>query len=483
MLPFIYRTASFCAAFTFCIALSAYAHAALEPIPEPKGLQITKPIYAWKTEHENDSKNGTFNHCLVKNMYDNGTVLMLAENHSGVQRLALHFPQDKMDVGQHFDLTIQIDKRALFPVEAVAVSEQILTIGIPEALPDQMRKGQAMYLRGPNDEVVYTMEGMDGAVTALRDCVMTQKNPDLKKVRDDTQVADAPTEDAPAEDTKVASVEKAESKPLSTAIEQEEPSKKPVVQPLKPIEKTIEIAEVKQVEKVKPVEKSVEKPVEKAQAEPEPKQVSNAKTDPVIAKRMAKAEKPTPAPEAVSTPIVTPPVKKEEAPKVAEKAAPVVSPPVKQAKAVQASLLPTELHAIVSQAGLTPKTLLNTSPSATDYIWQHDGLFVSVKEHDTVSAAEFEKTALHYLSVLKKRCTGIFVAESAPTMKNKAATMSWQIAETACSSKAGQDTIAALLFSHDGSQLRVYLVEGPAARGADAIKARDRLLPYALRSN
>ena len=140
---------------------------------EPTALQVTKPIYQWKTESNNDDKG--FNHCLVKNMYDNGTMMILAENRDDVTRLALHFPQDKMQPNQQFDLTIQIDKRDVFPVEAVAINSQVLTIGIPEALPDQMRKGAALHLRGPSDEVVFTLDGMSGAVLALHDCVATNK--------------------------------------------------------------------------------------------------------------------------------------------------------------------------------------------------------------------------------------------------------------------------------------------------------------------
>ena len=64
--------------------------------PMPKTEQVTKPIYVWKTESEKDPATKTFDHCLVKNMYDNGTAVILAQNLQGSKRLALHFAESKM---------------------------------------------------------------------------------------------------------------------------------------------------------------------------------------------------------------------------------------------------------------------------------------------------------------------------------------------------------------------------------------------------
>ena len=75
-----------------CAAFPALAVPTDAPSAEP-ALQITKPIYAWSTESERDKGTEDFNHCLVTNMYYNGTILMIAENNDGVRRLALHFPQ------------------------------------------------------------------------------------------------------------------------------------------------------------------------------------------------------------------------------------------------------------------------------------------------------------------------------------------------------------------------------------------------------
>jgi hypothetical protein len=181
----------------------------------PQGPQVTKPIRAWKTETMR-TESGRFDHCIVKNMYNNGTLMMLGQNNEGTERLALQFPQDKMRANQHFDLTIQIDRKDVFPVEAVALNKQIMTINIPSALPDQMRKGQLLHLRGPNDEVIYTMDGMNGAVTALRDCVISQnsRNPAIQVVDDAAETKSSGTPTAKSAEKPAA---QAITKPVQTA--------------------------------------------------------------------------------------------------------------------------------------------------------------------------------------------------------------------------------------------------------------------------
>ena len=43
-------------------------------------MQVTKPIYPWRTETQKTADKKQFSHCLVKNMYDNGILLLIAEN-------------------------------------------------------------------------------------------------------------------------------------------------------------------------------------------------------------------------------------------------------------------------------------------------------------------------------------------------------------------------------------------------------------------
>lgn len=161
---------------TVCGIFLASAAMAATPLKIPEKYQITKPIYVWKSEVENNKQTKAFDNCRVENMYDNGTLLTIAQNAVGIKRLALSFPQQKLKKDQHYDLALQVDRKDVFPVEAVAVSASVLTIDISDSVPDQMRKGQLLHIRGPNDEVIYALDGMEGAVASLHDCVVAQKS-------------------------------------------------------------------------------------------------------------------------------------------------------------------------------------------------------------------------------------------------------------------------------------------------------------------
>ncbi len=422
------------------LLLSGAAFAATEP-----ALQIAKPVYQWRTESDIDKKTGTLNHCLVKNMYDNGTVLMIAENAQGVRRLALHFPQDKMAPGEHYDLTLQVDKRDVFPAEAVAVSPQILTIGIPDVLPDQMRQGQALYLRGPNDEVVYTLEGANGAVMALQDCIETSKSGGTKPAM--TEQTDDAAFEAKMAAEKAAAAKPAETKKDEAKAEPPKPAEKPeTVVAMNAPPAPVKTPEAPKTEAKKPETKK--EPVKQAEKKPQKKNET---------KNEAK--------------------KKAEAKKTEPKKAPVPQAPK--------TLLPEPLHGVFKAALLEPQTLLLKPQVANDkpldFAWMKDMLFVGVKKMPTAPVADFDAVATDYLRKLRARCTGPFVAEVSPPAQNTARNINWLVAEAACAPNGKDDTIAALIFTNDTSGLTIYFVEAPAAQGSEAIRARDRLIAAIFR--
>jgi hypothetical protein len=424
----------------------------------PEALQVTKPIYQWKTESSND-KDG-FNHCLVKNMYDNGTMMILAENREHITRLALHFPQDKMQPNQQFDLTIQVDKRDVFPVEAAAVSPQVLTIGIPDTLPDQMKRGNALYLRGPKDEVIFTLDGMNGAVEALRDCVTTNlaapdkvklaKNDKSKKnlVPDDLLDAPPPQEepmvpkdpyDVTAYDETAQPAEEAKSKNPITAL----------------VDKLKGDGEDKREIKV-------------AEAKPEPKKPEPA---PVIKPEEKKPE--------AKKPVVE--KKPEPKPVAAKPPAPKQDEPVKPVP-----LLPTPYGDVIAGANLTPETLLmgragEKGNKPLDYAWIRDDLFIGLKKQAALPnpSVRLPQLMAGYMQMLKARCAGEFVAEASSFTTT--AKGGYIVVEAACAPEGGEDTIAALLFLSNGPQTTIYFVESPGTQGAAAIKARNAILTAALK--
>lgn len=149
--------------------------------PTQAATQVAQPMYPWKTESSADPKTKTLRHCLVKNVFDNATLLILAENDEGIQRLAVHFTEDRLEQGVLVDLTMQVDSGDVFPVEGMTTTPRILAINMPEMLPEQMRKGKILRIRGPQDEIAYNLKGTDKAVMSLRDCVASHKNPNAAK--------------------------------------------------------------------------------------------------------------------------------------------------------------------------------------------------------------------------------------------------------------------------------------------------------------
>lgn len=411
---------------------------------EPQALQITKPIYQWKTESGNDKKG--FNHCLVKNMYDNGIMMIVAQNREDVTRLALHFPQDKMKMNQHFDLSIQIDKGDTFPVEAAAVNSRVMTIGIPEALPDRMRHGQALYLRGPTDEVVFTLEGMDGAIAALRDCVST--NRDGKKKTKMVEVPNDLLDDAPAHSGDI-------------VVAQETPRQD---------------------------DKATAQANQEIAAKEETNAVAVVANAPVRAEDLLSGKK-APAKAPVQQDKSQPEQKKTK-PLTKTKATPSA---VKEKPPVVTSLLPQPYQQITTAAGVLPERLLLARQGLAgnkplDFAWVKDGLFMGIKQEVAmeVASVQLPQLATRYLASLRARCGGEFVAEASAFERlpaNRKTGGGWILAEVACAAKtlphakqASEETIGALLFLADEHRTSIYFVEGPTSDAAQAIKSRNKLL-------
>lgn len=380
----------------------------------PAIQQVTKPIYVWKTESEKDPETKAFDHCLVKNMYDNGTAVILAQNLQGAKRLALHFAERKMQKGQNFDLAIQVDRKDVFPVEAVAVNSQVLTIGIPEGLPDQMRKGQMLHIRGPNDEVIYDLRGMEGAVSSLQDCMIAQN----------ANMGVAQTDDAP----------------IFPA-----PEKEKIKAPEKIAAKNPEIISKK------PVQKIEEKPV-----------IVEAKRDTVSVPAELPKQKNAaiPAKPALTAQAIT---------REAASSGKVI-------EVANEALLPAALQSIYNAAGHSPDKLIPMKPTTSgplDYLWQKQSVFYGIKQKAVLPGDTIQKLSVDYLQMLRGRCKGNFLAESTSVQTVAASKIIWQATEAACSSTTKGDSIAAILFTVTPQGAQIFFFESTADQGAGAIKARD----------
>lgn len=435
--------------------------------PANMETQVTKPIYAWKTENDTNAQTGKFNHCLIKNMYDNGTLVMVAENGEGVKRLALSFPQSKMEPGQRIDLTLQIDRHDVFPVEAVAVTPQILTIAIPETLPAQMRKGEALYLRGPNDEVVYTLTGIEGAVDSLRDCIALQHKNDRGS---DIQTAEAENIDTSAitatpESTQENPAMADETTPMAEAAPQQSTDK-----PEKLSEKVgVGIAGI--FGSIKEISGKI---LGSRSAESQSTSGNNLVQQPAPAEMsVTTAENPEP----VSKPVDDKPVA-ETTPETAVPMAIVADEPLPPTetvtkKASATSPMPTHIKNVFTKAGMAPGKLLQDQGTTLDYSWKRDNLILGAREISPAGNKDFGANVVDYVSQLKASCKGPFIAESSAVTENNG--QSWQIVETACSSPQDRDTITALFFATIDGHTDVFSVTADADQGADAVKARDTI--------
>jgi hypothetical protein len=402
-------------------------------------IQTTKPVYTWHTESENDPKSGQFDHCLVKNMYDNGTLMVLAQNNNGEKRLGLNFPQSKMKEGQHFDLAIQIDRRDVFPVEAVAITPQTMAIAIPDALPDQMRKGQLLHLRGPNDEVVFVLDGMDGAVMALQDCIISQKS----KVHSPVMVASNEAPKAPVDE-----------------------------------EETPEILPEAKTSAVLPTP-----PVALAKPAPVTTETKAKKIPPVITSLN------NPIPDKILPPATTAPV-------TIPSSAPSTNPVGKLADKIEAlqdnkvievatdPAFPQPWSGVFAGTVYAPDHLIpmkNKKPDQPlDYIWKKGDVFFGVKGKTIKPGDALATMSTDYLKMLKTRCAGNFVAQTSQSQQSAKTNTSWQVAEAACSNSSKGDSIAALIFAFTPQGGQIYFFESKAAQGPDAIKARDAVLKKVL---
>jgi hypothetical protein len=136
--------------------------------------QVTKPIYPWKTENhdkENESGKKTLSHCSAKNMYDNGILLLIAENTERQRRLALHFPQDKLNVNDTYDLQWQVDRLNPTPIKAIAATPRILAVAINDAMTMDIARGNMLFLRGPNDTLAFDLRGVYDAIISVQNCL------------------------------------------------------------------------------------------------------------------------------------------------------------------------------------------------------------------------------------------------------------------------------------------------------------------------
>lgn len=396
-------------------------------------------LYTWKTENAKDDKTGSLQHCLIKNAFDNGTLLILAENHEGLQRLAIHFPEDVLQPNILVDLTLQVDKQDVFPVEGITSTPRVLAMNVPQAFPDQLRKGNILRIRGPEDEIAYQLNGTDKAVQALRDCVVSHKNPSI------TRTKLAAISDADAD----LLAQQAKQRPHAPA-EMMETAQAPVS--AKAMQENLGLGNDKKADdtKAKPIAKTAVKPTEK----------------PAAKKEAPKATKPS---DTAMPAVPVAAVKSADIPQAA-----------KTVQKTPAGELPTKWHYLFKDLALAPqgKTLDATKMRMTaplQHAWLVDGLKVGLHNGQSVDVSVLEQSGKHYMFNMRRQCSGEFVAEADTVKITTNGKMHWQIAEVICADKK-EERLSALLFTTTKDDTSTIVIEGPMQDATRIIRLRNDVL-------
>lgn len=391
----------------------------------------SKPLYPWKTESATDEKSGAMQHCLVKNAFENGTLLLLAENYDGLQRLAIHFPEDVLQQGILVDLALQVDKQDVFPVEGMTSSTRVLAMNVPDAFAEQLRKGNVLYIRGPEDEIAYQLHGTDKAVQALRDCVTSHKNPSLTR-------------------KKLAAISDADAdilahKPIGRSVPKEmmEPLQAPVSAAEMQKNLGLDLADMhlSANDTAKEANKTPVKGNEKA---------------------------------ADKMPVV--PV-----PKIKEAPLPLAAKDHKTAPKYQDGVLPSQWHYIFNHLAVAPKgkTVSAQKMGMTaplQYAWAAGDLKIGLHTGNGLNKAGLAQSAKHYMFNLRQDCKGEFVAE-ADDVKISTRGVYWQVAEIVCA--AGKnETLFALLFTASNKESSTVVIQGDMKDAARIIRFRNDVLEY-----
>jgi hypothetical protein len=446
-------------------------------------LQVTKPIYQWKTESSND-KDG-FNHCLVKNMYDNGTMMILAENREHITRLALHFPQDKMQPNQQFDLTIQVDKRDVFPGRSSGrqptspdhrhsrhaarpdETRQCALFARPQGRSDLHAGRHERRGRSPT-RLRHDKSGRTGHREAGENSKRSSSEAVARNNKLPDDLLDAPPPEMKANpydvteyDETAAQTEK--KNPITAFVDKLKGSDDKDKREIKVAERSSSEA-IAQTENAAPAKKEM---VETAKPKPAP---------------VMPAPKPIEPPKAEKNMAVKPEPKKLVEKKEEKK--PVEPKQDEQVK--PAPLLPAPYGDVMNVVNLEPETLLmgmqgQKGNKPLDYAWLKGDLFVGIKKQGALPnpSVRLPQFMTGYMQMLKAHCAGEFVAEASSYTTTPQG--GYIIVEAACAPQQGEDTIAALLFIADATQASVYFVEAPGAHGANAIKARNAILNAAAK--
>lgn len=111
-------------------------------------------------------------YCATQSRYDSGLSLVLARNPQGETNIGIAVPGAGFAPGARFPVRVTVDGGTERQFDAVAADEAMILIqtGRDDGLYEQLRRGNRLTVRGPQDDAVFGLKGTSRALADLQAC-------------------------------------------------------------------------------------------------------------------------------------------------------------------------------------------------------------------------------------------------------------------------------------------------------------------------
>lgn len=139
--------------------------------PAGPGVAALKPVTGWQGGAVPDKK-GAFAYCIAESRYANGMALLIARDGKGDFNIGIGMPGASLPGKGAWQVKLSVDNTLTRDRHGVATQPDLLMIanGQDTQLYDALRKGNTLTIRGPKDEVAFTLTGTDKALSELATC-------------------------------------------------------------------------------------------------------------------------------------------------------------------------------------------------------------------------------------------------------------------------------------------------------------------------
>lgn len=161
----------------------------------PAGATVTplKAVSGWQGGAVT-GKDGAFAYCVAESHYANGMGLLILRDGKGDFNIGVGMPGANLPGKGAWPVKLSVDNTLTRDRHGVAPQPDLLMIsnGPDTQLYDAMRKGNTLIIRGPQDEVAFTLTGTDKALSELATCA-ERKGDGVAKIQQNQQTPLPPT--------------------------------------------------------------------------------------------------------------------------------------------------------------------------------------------------------------------------------------------------------------------------------------------------